>query len=330
MIVDVQEVYEDDIPSPFKLTNQELEEWNQIINEIKVGPEVLNTIQLVKVKIEEHNARTAQISAPIVVNDRRWKKIIRLLRTSAFLNGREQVDLMDCFLLNHCLWSQPDQRPVIRDLIADAVAKHGYTLAVNLSSLKKEVKAFQEDVEQEIRIPHTTTIEKPLPVYDEFFRLVKEDNKFQGTLVRIKQFRDMTIDEPKVTNFFDEEKNLVNRIVAAKGTQENTIVVHHNTGNTIYPLEAKLLDQTEYLSKKPHRIVQQFWDERYQQLSSFIVQQLEHLQGNRPVEMERLEQNLFVDSEFASIVKKNYEEVVAHLQQLKLDLEKLQFSYTNV
>ncbi|MEM7657281.1 MAG: AAA family ATPase [Bacteroidota bacterium] len=330
MIVDVKEVYEDDIPLHFKLTNQELDAWHQEINHIEVGPEVLNTIQLIKVKLEEHNARTAQVSAPILINDRRWKKIIRLLRTSAFLNGRKQVDLMDCFLLNHCLWSQPDQQPVIRDLIADAVAKHGYTLAVNLSSLKKEVQAFQQEVEQEIRIPHTTTIEKPLPVLDEFFRLVKEDNKFQGTLVRIKQFRDMTIDEPKVTNFFDEEKNLVNRIVAAKGTQENTIVVHHNTGNTIYTLETKLLDQTEYLSKTPHRIVQQFWDERYQQLTSFITQQLEHLETNRPVEMQHLEQNLFVDAEFASIVKKNYEEVVAHLQQLKLSLEKLQFSYTNV
>jgi len=39
---------------------------------------------------------------------------------------------------------------------------------------------------------------------------------------------------------------------------------------------------------------------------------------------------MFVDVEFAGIVKKNFEEVEANLRQLQLGLEKLQFSYTNI
>ncbi|MEM8886821.1 MAG: AAA family ATPase [Bacteroidota bacterium] len=330
MITDVKDVYEDDIREELKLSNQELDEWSALIDKVEVGPEVLNTIQVVKVKIEEHNVRIGNSGSPIIVNDRRWKKMIRLMRSSAFLNGRDKVDLMDCFLMNHCLWSIPDHQQVIRDILADAIAKHGYTMAVNLSALKKEVQEFQEEVEKEIRIPHTRTIEKLIPVEDEYFRLDKQDNKFQGSLVKIEQYRTLSIDEPRVTNFFDEQKNLVNKIMAAKGKVENSIEVHHNSATIVYRLETRLIEKTEYLSKKPHDIVQKFWDERFQQLNSFITQQLENMKENQPVEIDALDQNLFVDPEFAEIVKKNFEEVRAHLQQLQLNLEKLQFAYTNV
>jgi MoxR-like ATPase len=84
------------------------------------------------------------------------------------------------------------------------------------------------------------------------------------------------------------------------------------------------------LPKKPHKIIQQFWDERHQQLTSFIEQQLKNMDDNRPIEIDMLERNLFVDAEFASIVRQNFEEVAANLRQLHLALEKLQFSYTNI
>jgi MoxR-like ATPase len=51
---------------------------------------------------------------------------------------------------------------------------------------------------------------------------------------------------------------------------------------------------------------------------------------NTPEEINGLDKNLFVDADFAEIVKKNFEEVESSLKNLKLQLEKLQFSYTNV
>ena len=54
------------------------------------------------------------------------------------------------------------------------------------------------------------------------------------------------------------------------------------------------------------------------------------MDDNRPIEIDMLERNLFVDAEFASIVRQNFEEVAANLRQLHLALEKLQFSYTKI
>lgn len=52
------------------------------------------------------------------VSDRRWKKIVGILRTSALLNGREAVDWSDCLLLEHLLWDSDAQLAMVRDDIA--------------------------------------------------------------------------------------------------------------------------------------------------------------------------------------------------------------------
>ncbi len=330
MITDVKDVYEDDIPDNLRLYEEELNKWSALIDKIEIGAEVLNVIQLVKVKFEEHNARVGASGDTIIVHDRRWKKIIRLLRSSAFLNGRQQVDLMDCELMNHCLWSRPSQRELIRKTISDAVEKHGYTLAVNLQMLKKEVKEFEADVDKEIRVRHVISQAQLMPVDDEYFQLELADTKFQGKFITIKQYRQLQIGEQQVVNFYDANQNLVNRIKAAKSAKEHSIEVYHDSKQHTYKLETRLIDTHEVIMKKPHSIVQKYWDERYQQLAGFIGGQLTNMRENEPTQLSQLQSNLFVDTAFAEVVQKNFREVAEHLQALQLRLEQLQFSYTNV
>lgn len=330
MITDVKDVYEDDIDNALKLSIENLSKWKKQIDDIRVGPEVLNTIQLVKIKIAEHNARPANKSEQIIVHDRRWKKTIRLLRTSAFLNGRTQVDLMDCFLMNHCLWGKPAQKTVIQNMITESIAKHGYTLTVNLNVLKREVKAFQEDVERETRVYHTISEEQLMIIDDEYFQLQKTENRFQGVYISIKQYRQLSIEGEVVINFYDENKNLVNRIRVSKGKQKHTIIVNHDAEQNVYKLQTKLADKKEVIMKAPHVVLQKYWDEQYQKLTNFIDKQILNMSENQPEALNGLEGNLFVDAEHAGIVKQNFDEVFEQLKNLKLQLEKLQFSYTNI
>lgn len=330
MITDVKDVYQDDISSDFKLDEKTLDKWSSEIDQVELGAEILNTIQLVKVKIIEHNARPNNVHAPIIVHDRRWKKIVRLLRTSAFLNGRKKVDLMDCFLMEHCLWSNPDQKIIIKEIITESIAKHGYTMAVNLNMLKKEVKEFEEDVDAEIHINHTVSEEELLPVDDDYFEIKKKDNRFNGALVSIKQYRQLTIEDKLVINFYDKDKNLINRIRSSKGKQNHTIVIHHDSQENVYSLNTRLVDKKEVILKKPHEVIQKYWDDRYQKLMQFIEKQLYNIAENKPKEITDLYQNFFVEAELADVVTRNFDEVETSLKNLKLQLEKLQFSYTKI
>lgn len=330
MITDVGDVYEDDVPDAVKISRQQLDVWSREIDEVALPAEVLNTIQVCKIKLDEYNARAGGALEPIIVHDRRWKKIVRLLRTAAFLNGRKAVDLMDCFLMVHCLWGHPEQLDSIREIITESIRQHGYTLAVNLQMVKQEAEDFENDVDREIKVRHVVSEEQLLPVRDEYFQLNKEDNRFEGVYIPIKQYRHLQIGAAEVVNLYDREYNLVNRLKAEKSREEHTIEIYYNSVRYTYPLRTRKAERTEIILKKPHEIVQKHWDERYRRLLAYLDGQLKKLDQEKPTAINSLRENLFVAADFSEVVLSNLEEVRESLQQLRLRLEQLQYMYTNV
>ena len=327
MVVDTQDVYEDNIPPETKLSEAELDDWSTAIDAIEVPAEVLNTLQLLLFKIEEYNQQPNNAAQQIRIYDRRWKKVVRLLRASAFLHGRARVNLMDCFLMEHCLWNGPEQREVIREMIVAAVRKHGYSVAVHLSSLKREVGEFEEDVRAETRIKHTVEEQQLVPVKESYYQLEKDLSQFRGVLVAIDQFRSLDNEEMRSVNFYDEEGSLVNRIRGRKGPRENTIEVNFNGTDRVFRLKTQLVERHEIIRKKPHSVLEKFWDQRLEQLRSYIGQQRSAVSDHGPEEARDLGAHLFVDPDYAEVVLANLEEVRTALADLDLRLEKLHFEY---
>ena len=57
------------------------------------------------------------------ISDRKIVKISKLLKVSAYTNGRKEVDISDLILLNDCLWNNPKNRKVVEDVIGNTVEK---------------------------------------------------------------------------------------------------------------------------------------------------------------------------------------------------------------
>ena len=57
----------------------------------------------------------------IPVSDRRWRKVVKLLQTSAQTSGRDTVSIWDCWLLQHCLWSKAEDGRKIYEWYASRV-----------------------------------------------------------------------------------------------------------------------------------------------------------------------------------------------------------------
>lgn len=52
----------------------------------------------------------------IYVSDRRWRKLIKLMKVSAFTSGLNEVSIYDGWILPHCLWEKPEQLEGLQEL----------------------------------------------------------------------------------------------------------------------------------------------------------------------------------------------------------------------
>ncbi len=103
------------------ITAEEYAEWTERIDKIGVKIEVLDAISAIRKSLRAVNVDEAAERRNIYVSDRRWKNIVRLLRTSAFMQDREEVDICDLLPIYHCLWQEPEERDAIRNIVIHAL-----------------------------------------------------------------------------------------------------------------------------------------------------------------------------------------------------------------
>lgn len=107
--------------SDLKITSEEYAEWTERIDKIGVKEAVLDAISAIRKSLRAVNVDEAAERRNIYVSDRRWKNIVRLLRTSAFMQDREEVDICDLLPIYHCLWQEPEERDAIRNIVIRAL-----------------------------------------------------------------------------------------------------------------------------------------------------------------------------------------------------------------
>ena len=103
------------------ITAEEYAEWTERIDKIGVKIEVLDAISAIRKSLRAVNVDEAAERRNIYVSDRRWKNIVRLLRTSAFMQDREEVEICDLLPIYHCLWQEPEERDAIRNIVIRAL-----------------------------------------------------------------------------------------------------------------------------------------------------------------------------------------------------------------
>jgi MoxR-like ATPase len=100
----------------------------RLIARVKAGLEALGR--------EEGEDRPGQ-AYRFYVSDRRWRQAVRLLRASAYVHGRSEVDEVDCALLQHCLWNQPEDAERIQALLERTFEDFGVTFELRLDGLAR-------------------------------------------------------------------------------------------------------------------------------------------------------------------------------------------------
>ena len=100
------------LPEALRLTKDDLVTVQEAAGNVRVPDDVLALLC---------DLRDWCTAEEIPVSDRRWRKVVKLLQTSALTNGRDAVSVWDCWLLQHCLWSDAADREKVYDWYASRV-----------------------------------------------------------------------------------------------------------------------------------------------------------------------------------------------------------------
>jgi MoxR-like ATPase len=109
-----------------RLRLEDLIEVQKLSEKVLLTPSV---IELCKA-FREHLQRE-----DIYVSDRRWRKVIKLMKVSAFTAGMNEVSNYDAWILPHCLWNKPEELQGLKEVYEQAVAINGEFSHKYLTSL---------------------------------------------------------------------------------------------------------------------------------------------------------------------------------------------------
>ncbi|MDN5553210.1 AAA family ATPase [Prevotella sp.] len=128
---------EDFADDAIKISNEEYAKWSNDIEQVEISNQAMDCIKDIRKALRTVEVDGAEERRDIYISDRRWKKIARLVRTSAFMHERTSVDTCDLLPMYHCLWQEPDERDAVRRIVIRAIFA---TCALEFAKLKQNLE----------------------------------------------------------------------------------------------------------------------------------------------------------------------------------------------
>ena len=311
------------------LNVDEIKEWQNGIKKIGLPQEIQEVIVGVRQEMNRLNEEQTNSSEKYYVSDRRWKKIVHLLQTSAYLCGRNDVDLMDCQLISYCIWDTARQFDEAKTIVEKIVREHGVGCgSEDVQRIEDKIALFEADIDSRFykknKVQKLVTermfdgtmaykFVKKTKIQDLYVRYVSTDLKYLYTDKgnKIDEYRYSNIDKMSISN---EQNNLQ---IAYRYSTDKYIEI---TPNSVDEL-GKLVKNTalfENISEyaKQRRISEEF----AKSIEEEIKTRMQKLKDFRDNVEKTLKENLFAAPSFKAAitgnidaVEKGLEDVLDHL-----------------
>ncbi|CAH1526626.1 regulatory ATPase RavA [Vibrio jasicida] len=147
------------VPEGLAITDEEYHRWQQQLDKLTLTDNTFEKLYQLKSMLEtkvESEFGDASLT-DMYVSDRRWKKAVKLLKASAFFNGRDEINPLDLLLLQDCLWNSPESRDVVRSVIKEFALKHAF----DQQEAEQEIEYCREslvDVQHELEDKYRMTL----------------------------------------------------------------------------------------------------------------------------------------------------------------------------
>lgn len=257
------------------LSYDELESWQEKARAVEVPKNITDFLYSLRLQFEKNE---------LYISDRRWKKSLNLMKSVAFLNGRNFVKTSDACILVHCLWNKLEERELVENLIVEKLALESLIVS---SQNFQQLTLFVAKNEKKLKSPLTnlqnaeTQLEK----------ITQIKNEYERNLQNLISFNDETSNESKAENLFSNQK-----FEKSLQSQKKSLLKNNFDGftelleTTIGDLENNVLAQKNGISPNAYKILtsKKSWTEED---NRFLMREIEEkiLRDYKPSEIFQYE-----------------------------------------
>lgn len=159
------------VPPELTITDEEYHLWQQELELMTISDEVFDKLYRVKTRLESHEKEVEDL----YVSDRRWKKAVKLIKASAFFNGRDSINPLDLLLLEHCLWNSPESREIVQSVLKEYALEDAFDqkqVEFKLNNAKESLSDIQQEIEEQfamnLRLETSTGLRKKQSYHYDF------------------------------------------------------------------------------------------------------------------------------------------------------------------
>lgn len=302
-----------------KITADELDEWSDARDTVTIPPDIAALVLDIRERLARHNSMSDEDSTPVLVSDRRWKHAMQLLRTSALMNERAQVDALDCAILRHCLWSRERDIPVVNTIVEEAIRRYSTSGPFDPDMYRSRL----EDQMNRLRSAGTAASEEdvrtPVEYRGEYFR-VEDFVDDHLSLIWIGDFQNLTEDEARETDLFfygDDDDYAYSERFPIRRLAPDTIEIDGQA----FELETRTVTRTvEHAVELPSDDLAEA-RESLLTLRSDVQSVMNSIGDYRERTDTEAEEHLFVHRTYADIIAQGMQEAQSSFALLLTDIE---------
>lgn len=199
------------VPEGLAIKDEEYYRWLTELDQLELSEATFEQLYYLKSKIEAKEQASATVTAEsdLYVSDRRWKKAVKLLKASAYFNGRDSINALDLLLLQDCLWNSPQSRLIVRECISEFATEQAYhqsNLRLQIEQNQSKLGELDSSIVQRFAMSLSSDVEGT----------IRRKNIYQYDLSKAKRYR--------VGNTSDLVKLVL--------LQANMSVTDHDTGDS--------------------------------------------------------------------------------------------------
>lgn len=327
------------------ISNTELKEWAKEIDKVslsEVSKQVISAIRkemtLLNDAMSEEDKKNGEL---FEVGDRRWKKIAHILKTSAFLNDRNEVDLMDCSLIENCIWGTEKQQKKAKEIIEKCLKENGIPCDSAIEDIQEQIEEFTAKVDEEWFEPTPKLYEM-----SDGYKAYKIINPTEIT------FADHTVKpiyiskDFKWANYSDRYGMLYDANGNKLGPNYNFAFVdfklendsvtwtdwwrnrNYNDSSSVHTVTIEIFDKEKAFSDIAHSTLQKnFTKDNYTPISNYIKNEIDKLREQKEKDAVPFKANLFADQSYNTNITSKIDDSIKDLEDKQVELDKQKDRY---